>query len=226
MQSGSVSGAPRLSGKLLWTLTAATVLAVGNVYYCQPLLGEISGSFGRSAASAGTIPMSSQLGYVLGLFFLTPLGDVLEKRRLLVGMLLLSGAALLGAALAPTFPLFLVACLAIGLTAVLVQIIIPFVAVLSAPTDRGRNLGTVLSGALMGVLLARTLSGFIGEHLGWRGVYFFARGDDDRPRGDAANRTAAVRVGRPRSPTPGCFDRCGSCSAISPSCARSPSPAG
>ncbi len=160
--------------RLLWTLTATTVLAVGNIYYFQPLLGEIARAFQQSASSTGAIPMLAQLGYVGGLLFLTPLGDVLEKRGLLVGLLLAAGLALLTAGVAPTFPLLLLACLGIGVTAVLVQILIPFVAVLSAPAERGRNLGIVLSAALVGVLLSRTLSGFVGAHLGWRGVFFVA----------------------------------------------------
>lgn len=169
------SAAPtRLSRRLLWTLTAGTVLAVGNVYYCQPLLGEIAATFQQSAASTGAIPMLSQLGYVVGLLFLTPLGDVLEKRGLLMWLLVLAGLALLAAGFAPSYPFFLAACLGIGLTSVLVQILIPFVAVLSAPQERGRNLGVVLSAALVGVLISRTLSGFVGAHLGWRGVYFAA----------------------------------------------------
>ncbi|MBF5041810.1 MFS transporter [Aggregicoccus sp. 17bor-14] len=161
-----------MSRRLLGMLTATTVLAVGNVYYCQPLLGEIASAFHQSAASTGRIPMLCQLGYVMGLLFLTPLGDVLEKRRLLVGLLLLSAVALGMAGLAPTFPLFLAACLGLGLTSVLVQVLIPFVAVLSSPQERARNLGTILSAALIGVLVSRTLAGFVAAHLGWRGVFF------------------------------------------------------
>lgn len=166
------SASQTLSPQLLWTLTATTVLAVGNIYYSQPLLGEIANSFQQSAARTGIIPTLTQIGYVSGLVFLTPLGDVLEKRKLLTALLLFASIALLGAALAPTFAVFLAACLAIGLTSILVQVLIPFVAVLSRPEDRGKNLGTILSGALIGVLISRTLSGFVGAHLGWRGMFF------------------------------------------------------
>ncbi|RKI11422.1 MFS transporter [Corallococcus sp. AB030] len=170
----AVPQAVPMDRRLLWTMTTATVLAVGNVYYSQPLLGVIARTFGLSASAVGSVPMMSQLGYVAGLVLLTPLGDVLEKRGLLVTMLGLAAAALFAVGLAPTFPLFLAACVAIGLTSVLVQILIPFVAALSSPEERGRNLGVVLSAALVGVLISRTLSGFVATHLGWRGVYFAA----------------------------------------------------
>lgn len=166
--------AEQMDRRLLWTMTTATVLAVGNIYYSQPLLGVIARTFERSASAVGSVPMVSQLGYVTGLLFLTPLGDALEKRRLLVTMLGFAAVALFAAGLAPTFPLFLVACVAIGLSSVLVQILIPFVAALSSAEERGRNLGIVLSAALVGVLLSRTLSGFVATHLGWRGMYFAA----------------------------------------------------
>lgn len=162
--------------RLLWLLTATSVFAVGNIYYSQPLLGEIGKSFARSPAAIGFVPTLAQLGYVMGLLFVTPLGDVLEKRRLVVTLLLLSGIALFAAALAPTFIGFVACIFAIGVTAVLVQILIPFVASLSSPEDRGRNLGTILSGALIGVLISRSFSGFVGGHIGWRGMYFVASG--------------------------------------------------
>src|SRR5690242_452393 len=104
--AGTQAAPAGMSRRLLWTLTAATVLAVGNIYYAQPLLGEIAWSFRQSASSTGTIPMLSQLGYMAGMLFLTPLGDVLEKRGLLVVLLVCSGSALLAAGIAPTFPLF------------------------------------------------------------------------------------------------------------------------
>ena len=163
---------PEMNRKVLWLLTGTTVLAVGNIYYAQPLLNEIAASFQLLPSSTGTIPMLSQLGYVAGLLLITPLGDVMEKRNLLVGLLLASSIALLAAGLAPHFSFFLLACLAIGLSSVLVQIIIPFVAFLSPAKDRGKNLGAILSAALVGVLVSRTLSGILGHQWGWRGMYF------------------------------------------------------
>jgi len=165
---------PALDTRLLWTLVLTTALAVGNVYYAQPLLVEIGDTFHRTAGEVGALPSISQLGYVFGLFFLTPLGDVSEKRRLLVGLLMSAGFALAGCSLAPNFVFLLFMAFGVGLTAVLVQIIIPFVASLSSPQNRGRNLGLVLSAALLGILASRTLSGFLGAMIGWRGMYFVA----------------------------------------------------
>jgi predicted MFS family arabinose efflux permease len=147
------------------------VLATGNIYYAQPLLGEIGNTFHESAARMGAILTLTQLGYVCGLFFVTPLGDVLEKRRLVVTLLVLASIVMLGAALAPNFIFFASIAFGIGVTAVVVQILIPFVALLSTPEERGRNLGLLLSGALIGVLISRTLSGIIGERLGWRATF-------------------------------------------------------
>lgn len=161
-----------MNRKLLWMLTITTVFGVGNVYYSQPLLGEIASTFHRSPTEVGIIPTLNQLGYMTGLFFLTPLGDVLEKRKLLTTLLFISSLSLLALGLAPNFATFAVVSFAIGVTALLGQIMIPFVAVLSHPSERGRNLGVILSGGLMGVLLSRTLSGFIGEHFGWRTVFY------------------------------------------------------
>ncbi len=161
-----------MNRKLLWTLTGITVLSVGNIYYSQPLLGEIAKSFQRSEVEVGIAPTLTQMGYVAGLFFVVPLGDVLERRRLLTVLLLLAGFALLGCAIAPNLEFFLGLAIAVGITAALVQIIIPFVASLSQPAMRSRNLGVLLSGALIGVLISRTVSGLLGGQFGWRAVYY------------------------------------------------------
>ena len=116
--------------------------------------------------------MLCQLGYTTGLFLVTPLGDALEKRRLVTVLLVLCGLALLCTASAPSFFLLLVSSYFVGITAVVVQILIPFVAVLSHPSERSKNLGLVLSGALIGILLSRTFSGFLGAHFGWRASYW------------------------------------------------------
>ena len=165
---------PSIDSRLLWILVLTTALASGNVYYAQPLLVEVGDSFHRSAGEVGALPSISQLGYVFGLFFLTPLGDVSDKRRLLVGLLLSAGIALAGCSLAPNFFILLIMAFGVGLTAVLVQIIIPSVASMSSVENRGRNLGLVLSAALFGILASRTLSGFLGAMIGWRGMYFVA----------------------------------------------------
>jgi predicted MFS family arabinose efflux permease len=164
-------GEPVLSQRLLYLLTVTTALAVGNVYYSQPLLGEIGREFHENAATMGLVPMLTQFGYVLGLVFVTPLGDVLEKRCLVASMLVLASLSLLAAAASPDIVCFASASFAIGVTAVLVQVLIPFVAALSPPLKRGGNLGVIIGGALIGILLSRTLSGFIGSRIGWRGMF-------------------------------------------------------
>jgi predicted MFS family arabinose efflux permease len=117
------------------------------------------------------VPMLTQLGYVLGLLLVTPLGDVLERRNLLSWLLAFAGLALLAGCLAPAFAVFAAASFAIGMTSVLVQIIIPLVATLSRPEERARSLGIILSAALIGILISRTIAGFLGAYLGWRGMY-------------------------------------------------------
>jgi predicted MFS family arabinose efflux permease len=162
--------------KLLFLLTLTAVLCTGNVYFAQPLLGRIASEFGRTPGSVGFIPTLSQLGYVSGLLFLTPLGDTLEKKKLLISLLIAASVGLLLFAISPTFAFLSVAAFLIGLTAILTQILIPFVAILSTPKERGRNLGVLLSGALIGVLISRTLSGVLGERFGWRNVFLIASG--------------------------------------------------
>lgn len=164
-------GTGDLGRGLLFTLTAAAALVVGNIYYSQPLLGEIATTFGASAAAAGRIPTAGQLGYVVGLLLVTPLGDVLERRRLMVALFVLSGFALFAAGLAPNLAFLVAASLGIGIATVVGQIIIPFVAELSPPAARARNLATVLSAALVGVFLARTIGGSLGEQVGWRAMF-------------------------------------------------------
>src|SRR5437764_1348060 len=133
--------------KLLFLLTLTAVICTGNVYFAQPLLGRIATEFGRTPGSIGFIPTLSQLGYVTGLLFLTPLGDALEKKKLLVSLLIAASVGLFLFAVSPTFAFLSISAFLIGLTAVLTQILIPFVAVLSTPKERGRNLGVLLSGA-------------------------------------------------------------------------------
>jgi predicted MFS family arabinose efflux permease len=118
----------------------------------------------------------TQLGYVSGLLFITPLGDILERRQLIIFLLIFSGISLFAAANSPNFFLFTLASFFVGLSAVLTQVIIPFVAWLSAPAERGKNLGMLLSGALTGILLSRALSGLIGAHWGWRMMFEIASG--------------------------------------------------
>ncbi len=161
-----------LPAKLLWTLVLTAAFTVGNIYISQPLLGHIAAEFERPPSVVGWIPALAQIGYVLSLVFVAPLGDVMQPRRLLLGLLGSAGAVMMLAAVAPGFAAFMALALGIGLTAVQAQVVLPYIAAHSSERNRGRNLGLFMSACLTGVLLSRTLSGYLGEHLAsWRAVY-------------------------------------------------------
>ncbi|MBF5043214.1 MFS transporter [Aggregicoccus sp. 17bor-14] len=155
-------------------MAAASGATVANLYYNQPLLGEIGRSLGASDASLGLLPTLTQVGYAVGMLFIVPLGDSLERRRVVVTMTLLVSLALVGTALAPSMPLMVLAGFAVGLTTVVPQLLIPFAASLAPAETRGRVVGTVMSGLLIGILLSRTASGFVGTHAGWRAMFWMA----------------------------------------------------
>jgi predicted MFS family arabinose efflux permease len=146
-------------------------VASGCVYYSQPILPQIADSLGVSHVQAGLISSVTLLGFGLGLLLVAPLADVLDKRNLMVSLLSVDGMLFATAAFSHQFSVFLATSLLIGMSAISGQIAIPYVARFSAPHERGRNLGTLLSGALIGILLARTGSGFIAGRFGWRAVY-------------------------------------------------------
>ena len=149
-------------------------LAVANLYYAQPLLASLGKAFGASDRSMGLAATLSQVGYALGMLGLVPLGDRVERRGLILGMLGASALALLGMGLAPSYPAFAVASLLVGITTITPQLLVPFAASLAAPEERGKVVGTVMSGLLIGILLARTASGLVDAWLGWRAVFLLA----------------------------------------------------
>lgn len=164
------------SSPLLLLMAIAAGVSVANLYYAQPLLHTLARSFSISNGAAGTIITMTQLGYALGLVFLVPLGDLLERRRLIVQVSMAAVVALAVAAVSPELIWFDSACLFIGITAVVAQVLVPFAAQLASDEDRGRVVGRIMSGLLMGILLARVASGLISDVLGWRGVYWIAAG--------------------------------------------------
>jgi len=156
----------------LFSLTCA--LAVANVYSAQPLLESISLSLQVPAGMIGSVVTVTQVGYAAGLIFLVPLGDRVKRKTLVVTLLLLSMLALIVAGLSPNFVTLLCAVLFIGLMAVVVQLVVAWAAILAAPQRRGKVVGTVTSGIVLGILLARFISGSIADIAGWRAVYLTA----------------------------------------------------
>lgn len=157
-------------------MATTCAIAVANVYYNQPLLAIIGQSFHVSVRQVGFIPMLTQIGFGVGLLLIVPLGDIMERRRLIVTMLAATTCALVAAAMSPNIVWLVVAHLAIGLTTIVPMLVIPFAAQLAGPKDRGKVVGNLMSGLLIGILLARTVSGFIGATLGWRATYWVAAG--------------------------------------------------
>jgi predicted MFS family arabinose efflux permease len=163
-----------MSRRIVWLLAFSTGCVVANIYYVQPLLADIGREFGLSVAQTGAVAMLGQIGTGLGMLLFVPLGDKYERRSLISSMLAVEAIALAFAARASSAAWLSVACFAVGGMAATVHVIVPLAAHLAPPAQRGRIVGTVLSGLLVGVLLARTFSGVVGAQYGWRTVYWFA----------------------------------------------------
>lgn len=157
---------------LLFAVT--TGILVANLYYVQPLLAAVASSFGRSVTSAGYLVTFTQLGYALGLLLVVPLGDVLDRRRLLSGMLAVNVVGLVAAAVSPGFGSFAAASLVTGCTSSAAMVVIPYAASKAPEATRGRTIGQIMTGLLLGILLARTVSGFVAVWAGWRSMYLIA----------------------------------------------------
>lgn len=166
--------APRMTRALTLLFAVAGGAAVGNLYWAQPLLDEIARSFGVAQGVAGLLVTVTQVGYAVGIFLVVPLGDVVDRRRLVPGVLVASGVALLAAAAAPGWGLALAALTLVGLTSVGAQLLIPLAGDLADPEQRGQVVGTIASGVLIGILLSRTISGVVADLLGWRAIYVIA----------------------------------------------------
>ncbi len=149
-------------------------LAVANVYYAQPLLNRMGNDLDIPSHSLGIIVTVTQTGYALGLLLLLPLGDLFNRRKLIAVQLLLAAAALLTVTWSPAKLPFLGGIAAVGLLAVVTQTLVAYAATLAAPEERGRVVGFVTSGVVLGILLARTISGALADIAGWRAVYFFS----------------------------------------------------
>jgi predicted MFS family arabinose efflux permease len=157
--------------RVILLLAVACGMAVANIYYSQPLLGLISSDFGVGQGRAEFVVPLTQLGYAVGLFLLVPLGDLLENRALASRTLLVTAAALLATGLAPDFGVFLATSVLVGMTSMVAQILIPYAAHLAPAQERGKVVGTVTAGLLLGILLARTVSSLVAAAWGWRAIY-------------------------------------------------------
>ena len=163
-----------LSPALIALMSVATGLAVASNYYAQPLLDTIARAFSLSVNQAGFIVTAAQLGYAAGLLLLVPLGDMFERRGLIVFMTLLAAGGMLITATSQTLPMMILGTALTGLFSVVAQILVPLAAHLAEPAKRGKVVGTIMSGLLLGILLARTVAGLLASLGGWRTVYWVA----------------------------------------------------
>jgi predicted MFS family arabinose efflux permease len=168
----SESSAAGVSRSLVFLFAVSCGLAVGNIYYAQPLLETLGQDFHASHSLVGLIVTMTQIGYATGLLFIVPLGDLLENKRLVLTVFCGTIVSLLLAASSPNIRLFFAASLLIGITSVVAQVLIPLAAALTPQARRGRVVGQIMSGLLLGILFARALAGFVAGAFGWRTVYY------------------------------------------------------
>lgn len=149
-------------------------LIVANLYYCQPLIPLIAKEYDLSIEKVGKVTYLTQIGYALGLLFIVPLGDILERKKQILVCTVATSFFLFLASVAPTFTMLEVCCVFIGITSVVPQLVLPFAALLASEEQRGKVIGIVMSGLLIGILASRSLSGTVGYLIGWRMMFFLA----------------------------------------------------
>ncbi len=173
-EEGTAANAAPLSPRILFLFSLTCALAVANVYSAQPLLASMAESLNVLPGSMGAVITATQTGYAVGLIFLVPLGDRINRKTLVIVQLMLSVLALTAAALAANFTMLLGAMLLVGLMAVVAQLMVAWAATLAAHEQRGKVVGSVTSGIVLGILFARFVSGAIADLAGWRAVYLTA----------------------------------------------------
>jgi len=157
-------------------MTVATGLIVANLYYNQPLLEDIARTFHTSRAKAGQVSMLTQLGYAAGMFFLAPLADMLRRKRMMMVIFAFIVSSLVLTAMAQSINVLVYASFLLGASSMIPQLLVPMAAHLAKPGERGKKIGIIMAGLLIGILLSRTFSGIIGDHFGWRAVFYIAAG--------------------------------------------------
>lgn len=166
---------PALTRWITLLLAITSAMAVATVYFAQPLLESMAADLGVAQQQIGWVVGATQAGYALGLLLIVPLGDLIDRKRLLLGQLLFSALALVGVGMAPNWALLLLALAITGLMAVMVQVMVAHAASLADPGQQGQAVGTVTSGIVLGILLARLVSGGLAD-LAWRSVYLITAG--------------------------------------------------
>ncbi|PQQ45641.1 MFS transporter [Bacillus thuringiensis] len=165
---------PSMSHALVLLFATACGMSVANIYFAQPLLDQLSNEFGINHSIIGVVITITQIFYGLGLLLLVPLGDLLNQRRLIVGQMLLSTTAMVIVGTASSSMVLFAGMALVGLLAVVTQTLVAFAATIASPTERGRVVGIVTSGIVIGILLARTFAGILTDVAGWRSVYLFS----------------------------------------------------
>lgn len=165
-----------LPAHILWTLAIVAGISVANLYYNQPLLNVMRHELGVSEFKSNLIAMITQVGYALGLLFIVPLGDLFQRKKIILINFILLIFSLIAIAVAPNIYIIWIASLITGICSMIPQIFVPIASQFSRPENKGRNVGIVISGLLTGILASRVVSGFVGEILGWREMYFMAAG--------------------------------------------------
>lgn len=175
-ENSSTDRSAGLSPSLTLLFSVTCALAVANVYFAQPLLASMAQSLGVASGLIGVVVTATQAGYALGLLFIVPLGDRVNRKRLIITQVVLSAIALAAVGASQQWLALLGAMIMMGLLAVVAQVLVAYAAVLATPSQRGQAVGTVTSGIVLGILLARFTSGLIADLAGWRAVYFVSSG--------------------------------------------------